>query len=287
MPELPEVEIIKQSLLNEVKNQKINKVSVFNRNLRYKIEDKFEKFFKKKKILNISRISKYIIFHLLNEKYCILHLGMSGTLHLLKKDDLNKSTNLSFYSSKYLPKNHNHVEFYFSKFKLVYNDPRRFGYFKLIKSNNELNNFFKPLYPEALSGEFNSFYIKEKLKNKTKNIKNFLLDQNFVSGVGNIYASEILYHCKINPKKKGGKLIQNDIKKIAKYTKKILFQAIKKGGSTIRDFKNIKGLHGNYQKEFKVYNRENYKCLRLGCNGLIKKIIINNRSTFYCNNCQK
>ncbi len=287
MPELPEVEIVKRSLLNKVKNQKISKVNVYNRNLRFKVENEFEKFTKNQKIINVSRKSKYIIFHFTNQKYIVVHLGMSGTLHLLNKDGSNKFTNLSFYSSKFLPKNHNHIEFYFSKFKLVYNDPRRFGYFKLIKSKDELNDFFKPFYPEALDNKFNILYIKKKLKNKSKNIKNFLLDQNFVSGIGNIYASEILYYCKINPKKKGGKLNLNDMNNIVKFTKIILKKAIRKGGSTIRDFKNTKGLHGNYQKEFRVYNRADLKCPRSKCIGFIKKIIINNRSTFYCHKCQK
>ena len=166
MPELPEVEIVKRSLLNKVKNQKISKVNVYNRNLRFKVENEFEKFTKNQKIINVSRKSKYIIFHFTNQKYIVVHLGMSGTLHLLNKDGSNKFTNLSFYSSKFLPKNHNHIEFYFSKFKLVYNDPRRFGYFKLIKSKDELNDFFKPFYPEALDNKFNILYIKKKLKNK-------------------------------------------------------------------------------------------------------------------------
>tara|TARA_Y100000590_G_scaffold413724_1_gene509857 strand:- start:352 stop:1215 length:864 start_codon:yes stop_codon:yes gene_type:complete len=287
MPELPEVEIVKRSLLNKVKNQKINKVNVFNRKLRYRIEQEFEKFLKNKKVLNISRKSKYIVFHFINQKYCILHLGMSGTLHYIKKNKFKKITNLSFYSSKFLPKNHNHVEIYFNKFKLIYNDPRRFGYFKLIKSKNELNAFFKPFFPEALDNKFNIFYLKENLKCKKKNIKNFLLDQNFVSGIGNIYANEILYYCKINPKTKGEKLKIYDMKNIVKFTKTILKNAIKKGGSTIKNFKNTKGIKGNYQKEFKVYNRENLNCSRSKCSGLIKKIIINNRSTFYCKKCQK
>ena len=287
MPELPEVEIVKQSLLNEVKNQKINKVNVFNRNLRYKIQKGFEDFFKNQKILNISRRSKFIIFHFKNKNYCILHLGMSGTLHLLKNDYPSNSTNLSFYQSKLLPKKHNHVVFYFFKFKLVYNDPRRFGFFKLIDSKYKLDNFFKPFFPEALDKKFNLDYIKNKLKYKSKNIKNFLLDQKFVSGIGNIYASEILYYCKINPLKKGKNLNIKDIKNIIKYTKIVLKNAIKSGGSSIKDFKNTKGKSGNFQKEFKVYGRDNLKCLKKSCNGIIKKIDINNRSTFYCNNCQK
>ena len=273
--------------MSKVKNQKISKVGVFNRSLRYRIEDRFEDFLKNQKILNITRKSKFIILHFLNDNYCIIHLGMTGTLHLLDNKNPNKNTNLSFYHSKILPKKHNHIEFNFSKFSLVYNDPRRFGFFKLIKSKYELDSFFKPFYPEALDSGFNLNYLKKKLKNKSKNIKNFLLDQNFVSGIGNIYASEILYYCKLNPLKKGKNLNIKNMKRIVKYTHFVLIKAIKKGGSTIKDFKNAKGSIGNFQKEFKVYERKNLKCLRKNCDGIIKKININNRSTFYCNNCQK
>ncbi len=162
MPELPEVEIVKQSLEKRVLLQKINKVIVRNGNLRFKIEKNFKNILKNRKILNISRISKYLIIHFDNEKYCILHLGMSGTLHLVKKNLKNKFTNLSFYKSKILPIKHNHVEIIFSKFKIVYNDPRRFGFFKIINSKKELNFFFKPFKPEALDGCFNFKYLKKK-----------------------------------------------------------------------------------------------------------------------------
>ena len=170
MPELPEVEIVKQSLIKKVRSHKINKVRVFNRNLRFKLENGFEKFFKNQKILDISRKSKYIIFHFQKEKYCLLHLGMSGTLHLINKRKY-KFTNLSFYHSKYLPNKHNHVEFYISNFKVVYNDPRRFGFFKLIKSKKELDNYFQPIEPEALDKKFNINYLNKKLKNKKKILK--------------------------------------------------------------------------------------------------------------------
>ena len=102
MPELPEVEIVKRSLLNKVKNQKISKVGVFNRNLRYRIDDRFEDFLKNQKILNITRKSKFIILHFVNDNYCIIHLGMTGTLHLVDNKNRNKNTNLSFYHSKFL-----------------------------------------------------------------------------------------------------------------------------------------------------------------------------------------
>ena len=113
------------------------------------------------------------------------------------------------------------------------------------------------------------------------------MDQKFVSGIGNIYASEVLFHCKINPFKKAKNLRKLDIKKIEHFSKLILNKAIKKGGSSIRNFKNVLGQNGNYQNEFKVYQRANLKCLNKDCLGKIKKKVISKRSTFFCNRCQK
>ena len=126
MPELPEVEIVKQSLIKNIKSQKILKVIVRNRNLRFRIPNNFKSILKKKKIVNIKRFSKYIIIELSNKIYCILHLGMSGTLHIVKQKNKNLITNSSFYHSPFLPKKHNHVELIFKKLRLIYNDPRRF-----------------------------------------------------------------------------------------------------------------------------------------------------------------
>ena len=125
------------------------------------------------------------------------------------------------------------------------------------------------------------------LKEKKKNIKNFLLDQKFVSGIGNIYASEILFLSKIHPNKKVYLLTKKECKKLIINSKKILLNAIKKGGSSIRDFKNASGKKGNFQKDFKVYEREGLSCKRFKCNEIIKKKTISNRSTFFCNSCQK
>ena len=134
---------------------------------------------------------------------------------------------------------------------------------------------------------FDLKYLLKYFLNKKKDIKSFLLDQNFVSGIGNIYANEILFLSKINPTSHAMKLSKGDCKKIITYSKKTLNKAIKKGGSSIRNFKNISGQSGNFQKEFKVYQRENLNCLRSKCEGKIKKIFISNRSTFFCNTCQK
>ena len=286
MPELPEVEIVKQSLVKKIKFKKIQKVLVRNRNLRFKIEPNFEKKINKKKIKKITRLSKYLIIHFTDYTYCLIHLGMSGTIHLLEKNRKNYNTNTSFYSFEKLPKKHNHIEINFHKIKVIYNDPRRFGFIKFFENKNDLSYFFKDLGPEPFSNSFDINYIHKKFKDKNKNIKNFLLDQKFVSGIGNIYASEILFLCKINPSKKAKDLSKEDCKKIIYFSKYVLKQSIKKGGSSIRDFKNTEGNSGNFQKEFRVYQRENLNCFKKGCNGIIKKKNITNRSTFFCDTCQ-
>ena len=186
-----------------------------------------------------------------------------------------------------MPKKHNHIKIKFSNFTIFYNDPRRFGFFKLLSNKKELKKYFQRFGPEANSSKFNFKYIKHKFVNKKKNIKNYLLDQNFVSGIGNIYANEILFYAKINPQKYGYEINETDIKKIVKYSKIVLNLAIKYGGSSIRDFKDTKGSSGSFQKEFKIYGREGKNCSRNNCKNKILKIFQNNRSTFFCKSCQK
>jgi len=286
MPELPEVEIIRQSLDKKIKQKKVKKVIIRNRNLRLKIPLYFATFLEGQKIINVKRFSKYIILYLSNKSYCILHLGMSGTVHIISKRKENSITNTSFYSSPILPKLHNHVEIIFENLKVIYNDPRRFGFFQIIKNLHLLKKKFANLGPEPFQSEFNLEYISSFFKGKKKNIKNFLLDQNFVSGIGNIYASEILFLSKINPIREAHLIQKEECKKLMINSRKVLISAIKKGGSSIKDFKNTSGNKGNFQKNFKVYERNGLNCKRFNCNGIIQKKTISNRSTFFCNICQ-
>jgi len=286
MPELPEVEIVRQSLEKKVKDKIIQKVLVKNRNLRFKIHSKFKGHLHKKKIKKVYRFSKYLILEFEDTSGFIIHLGMSGTIHLIDLNKKNTFTNTSFYHSPTLPKKHNHVEIQFDKIKLIYNDPRRFGYLLTFNNKIELKKKFSHFGPEPFFNSFNVEYITKYFKKKEKNIKNFLLDQKFVSGIGNIYASEILFISKINPFKKVKNLTKDECKKILLNSKLVLKKAIRKGGSSIKNFKNINGKLGNFQKDFKVYQRENLKCIKFKCKGIIEKKIISNRSTFFCNYCQ-
>ena len=287
MPELPEVEVVRQSLAKNFIGKKIKKVLVRNRKLRFKLNTSFEKELKNKSINKIHRFSKYLIMELNDKKFCIIHLGMSGTIHVVKKNNKKFFTNTSFYNSPNLPTKHNHIEFEFENSKLIYNDPRRFGFFQMIKDQKQLKDRFKFYGPEPFDKKFDLKYVINYFKNKNKDIKNYLLDQKFVSGIGNIYASEILYLSKINPLTSVNDLNRTQCKKIIINSKKILSNAIIKGGSTIRDFKNTFGSSGKFQKEFKVYGREKLKCKRFNCEGTIDKIVQANRSTFLCKICQK
>ena len=287
MPELPEVEIVRQSLNKKIKQKKVKKVIIRNRNLRLKIPSKFNSYFFNKKIIRVGRFSKYLIIYLPKDNYCLIHLGMSGTIHIVNNKSVNKYTNTSFYNSPFLPKKHNHVELVFENFKIIYNDPRRFGFFQLIKSSSDLIKRFNHLGPEPFDKNFNLNYVYNFFKGKNKDIKNFLLDQKFVSGIGNIYASEILFLSKVNPFKKAKFLSKKECQRIIINSRKILLKAIGMGGSSIRDFKDTLGLKGGFQNEFKVYQQEGIECKNVGCSDLIRKKIISNRSTFFCYSCQK
>ena len=287
MPELPEVEIIKQSLKKKIIYQRILGVTVRNRNLRFKLDKFFAKKINKKKIINVERQAKYLIIYLNGDFSILVHFGMSGTLHLVNKEKKQSYTNLSFYHSINLPKKHNHIELNFKNFKIIYNDPRRFGFFKIFKSKIDIENYLKKNGPEPLNKKFNFKYLFKNIKHRTKNIKTILLDQKIISGIGNIYANEILFYCKINPLKPGNKLKLEEYKKISLNSKKVLRKAIMLGGSSIKNFKSTEGKTGNFQNQFKVYDKENRNCPNIICNSKIMKIFISNRSTFYCKNCQK
>ena len=138
MPELPEVEVVRKSLNRKIKNKEIKKVLVKNKNLRFKVPSDFKNFLKNKKVINVNRFSKYLILCLNNKSYCLIHLGMSGTIHLLNIKEKNIITNTSFYNSPLLPNKHNHIEIFFKDLKLIYNDPRRFGFFQILNNEDQL-----------------------------------------------------------------------------------------------------------------------------------------------------
>jgi len=287
MPELPEIEIVKRSLFKMINKAKIIDIKISNKNLRYKIPYDFYQKLIGKRILSISRRSKYLIFSF-GQKILLIHLGMTGKFLLMRNFD-NTLFKTSFYYDLNILKKHNHIYFTLSNgFILIYNDVRRFGFFKLYDNNN-LNKipFLNKLGLEPFNKKFNSIYFNNFCKSRKKNIKNLLMDQTFVSGLGNIYVNEILFKSKIHPLRSSKNLKIKEIKRIILNIRKILSFSISKGGSSIRDFKNTSGKSGQFQQFFHVYEKENTNCSRISCTGKIKKISISNRSTFYCTKCQR
>ena len=287
MPELPEVEVVKKSLERKLKNLTIKKVFINNNKLRYKIDKKELSKIEGLKIISVKRRAKYLLINLDQNLTILAHLGMTGKFFILDKKKRHKTS--FYYELKKKDSKHDHLIFFLNKkFKLIYNDVRKFGFIKLFESRNIYEcNHLKFLGPEPLSKNFNKEYINNYLLNKKIKIKDLLMNQKFIAGLGNIYCNEILFLCKINPNKIVKKINKQESSKMVMFTKKILKKSILQGGSTISDFASTEGEIGTFQQTFNVYNREKSKCKTRKCVGVIKKRSISGRSSFFCPRCQK
>ena len=288
MPELPEVEVVKRSLKKKIENLTVSKVYIINNKLRYKINANSLKLILGKKLISIKRRSKYLLFNFTKMITMIVHLGMTGKFFILDKNNLRHKTSF-YYDLNIKDEKHNHMIITFkNNIKLIYNDVRKFGFIK-IESTEKIkkNKHLKLLGVEPLSENFNYKYFKNYLNFKKRLIKDIMMDQKFIAGLGNIYVNEILFSSGINPMKKVKLIKSSEIKKIIENTVKILKRSIKKGGSSIKNFNDTKGKSGKFQQEFNVYGRKDEKCLKFNCNGIIRKTEVSSRATFYCQSCQK
>ena len=289
MPELPEVEVVKRSLKKKIQNLIIKKVKINDGNLRYKVDKVEISKLIGKRVKKISRRSKFLIFEFDQDKLMLVHLGMTGKFFFVNQN--KKKFKTSFYYDLDLKKDfkHDRVIFIFkNNQKLIYNDMRKFGFIKLLNSKKYNKNLhIKNLGPEPLNKNFNTIYLKRYVSGRNRKIKNVLMDQKCVSGLGNIYVNEILFLSGIRPFRKVAKLKDFEINKIIKSTKKILKKSIKLGGSSIKDFSSGDGKKGKYQFFFHVYGRKGKKCSNVDCNSRVLKTVISNRSSFFCKSCQK
>ncbi len=273
MPELPEVETVCKGLRKEVLGSKITSAKNNRPNLRIPFPRNL-KSLKGSKIISVIRRAKYILINLDNNKTLVIHLGMSGKFTITKN---------------YEPVKHDHMVITLDKgIKLVLNDVRRFGLVALSNTDNlEEHKLFKHLGIEPIEKEFNAGYLFKKLKNKKIAIKLAIMDQKVVVGVGNIYACEALYDSGINPKRSANNIKKDELKKLVASIKKILKQALKAGGSSLRDYVQADGTLGYFQNMTKVYGREGQKCKKCNCRSGVKRITQGGRSTFYCTKKQK
>ncbi len=289
MPELPEVEVVKRSLEKKILNLIIRKVKINDENLRYKVNKEEILKLPGKRIEKIIRRSKFLIFEFQKNIFMLAHLGMTGKFFFI--DQKNKKFKTSFYYNldHIKDQKYDRVIFYLQNSqKLIYNDVRKFGFIKLYnqKKYEDIKHLIN-LGPEPLKKDFNFEYFKNYISRRKRTIKDILMDQKFVSGLGNIYVNEILFSSGIKPIRKVSKLKDQEIKKIIKNTKKILLNAIRLGGSSIKNFSSDDGKQGLFQQHFKVYARKGEKCSNTDCNEIIIRSIIGNRASFFCKSCQK
>ncbi|MDA7705095.1 bifunctional DNA-formamidopyrimidine glycosylase/DNA-(apurinic or apyrimidinic site) lyase [Rickettsiales bacterium] len=274
MPELPEVETVCRGLQDNIINKKIINTQISDKNLRFPYPKNFTTDLNNSKIINISRRARYILIELDNGRVLLIHLGMTGKLNFYNNYDNNHQK-------------HDHIIIKFSdNSSLKYNDARRFGFADLFFLDQQKDHkMLKHLAIEPLSDDFNAKYLQEKLKNKSMNIKNIMMDNKIVVGVGNIYINESLFLSKISPLRSANKVKLVELKTLIINIKNILQRAIDKGGSTLRDYKKLNGDIGNFQFDFKIYAREGKECVE--CGNIIKRIKQNGRSSFFCDKCQK
>jgi formamidopyrimidine-DNA glycosylase len=270
MPELPEIETIRSGLQNLV-GRKVKKIFRSDKKLRIASSLDLQGL-NGLEILEINRRARYLILNFSKEKSLILHLGMSGKVTLQQKFQQLK---------------HDHfVIFFDDDSHLIFNDARRFGFIDLVATKDlENHQFLKKLGVEPLANDFDFLHLQKKLQRKKMNIKTAMMNNEIVVGVGNIYINESLFDSGISPLREASSLTENELKKLISSIKKILKNAIKLGGSSISDYVNSNGDYGNFQNTFRVYGRAKEKCLQ--CKNLVKKIVQNGRSSFYCDSCQK
>ncbi|MHC4872535.1 MAG: bifunctional DNA-formamidopyrimidine glycosylase/DNA-(apurinic or apyrimidinic site) lyase [Planctomycetota bacterium] len=275
MPELPEVETITRQLKVNIIGKTVSDVKAFTNTLRKPVNLKaLKQTACKKKIKDIRRRAKFIIIDFPGNKGILIHLGMTGSMRVCKKsEEILKHDRVSFSLGKI--------------YELRFNDIRKFGLvesFGLTKDEvypEQLQKFG----PEPLSGNFNGEYLFKISRKRNTPIKNFIMDQRYVVGVGNIYASEALFLSHIRPAKKTALLTRKECGTLVKEIKNILKLAIKWGGTTISDYKAVDGSAGKFVQQLKVYGRAKEKCTR--CKGVIKRTVIQGRSSFHCPGCQK
>ena len=273
MPELPEVETTLRGIKPHLHKAVISKLVVRNRFLRWPVPDKQLLKLVNQRIDSIERRAKYLLFGT-QVGTILLHLGMSGSLRVLKKD--------------IPPGKHDHIDIELNGFKILrYNDPRRFGCCLLIKPCEEISQhkLLVSLGPEPLSDAFTAEHLYKLSRNRKMPIKNFIMDGNIVVGVGNIYASESLFMAGIRPTVAAGRISRVRYQRLALEIQQVLSKAIDAGGTTLSDFSQVDGKPGYFKQELKVYGRDGGPCFR--CDTKIKSMIIGQRNTFYCRSCQK
>ena len=301
MPELPEVETVRRGLQPVMEGARIVRAEVRRKDLRFAFQKDFAARLTGQTVTGLGRRAKYLMADLGSGDVLLMHLGMSGSFRVVK--DGEREAPGKFHHPRGKDDAHDHVVFHMSSgAAVIFNDPRRFGYMKIIARRAlQQEPLLKGLGPEPLGNEFDAAMLARACAGKKTSLKAALLDQRVVAGLGNIYVCEALYRAHLSPRRLAATLATkagqrkgvargeptDHAKRLLHAIHAVLNQAIKAGGSSLRDHRQTSGELGYFQHSFQVYDREGEKCRTEGCGGIVRRFTQNGRSTFWCPTCQK
>ena len=292
MPELPEVETVRRGLAPAMEGVVIEKACVNRPDLRWPFPENMADRLTGKRVDRLRRRSKYILADLDSGETLLVHLGMSGRM-IVSGDPENAALARQmpgqFVHAHPAPEKHDHVVFHMvNGARITFNDPRRFGVMDLMDTATaDAHKLLAVLGPEPLGNDFHETHLIDAFSGRNSPVKSVLLDQKTVAGLGNIYVCEALFRAKIHPARKAALISNHRIGSLVPIIRDVLSEAIKAGGSSLRDFRQADGELGYFQHSFDVYGREGEACKTAGCGHDIRRIVQSGRSSFYCAQCQR
>ncbi len=283
MPELPEVETVMRGLTPAMQGAVIAQADVNRPDLRWPFPPQMAERLTGQQVIQLRRRSKYILADLASGESLLIHLGMSGRM-LVSGDPLGQFTHDHPAAEK-----HDHVVFHMNNgARITFNDPRRFGAMDLMQTATAAHHkLLASLGPEPLGNDFHEAHLIAAFRGRNTPVKSALLDQRLIAGLGNIYVCEALYRARIHPARKAGRISEARVAALVPIIRQVLADAIKAGGSSLRDFRQADGELGYFQHSFDVYGREGEPCRTADCGHVIRRIVQSGRSSFYCSQCQR
>ena len=270
MPELPEVETSRRGIEPYLRDERIDGIVIRDKRLRWPVRADVTRQLTGQTITSVSRRAKYLLINTTNGS-AMIHLGMSGSVYIVDRDTPAGV--------------HEHFDFNLGSGKaLRYRDPRRFGSLHWSRDPAQ-HKLIRSLGPEPLGAEFSGEYLWQRSRGRRVNVKQFIMNANIVVGVGNIYASEALFLAGINPHRAAGRIALQRYLRLADVIRQVLQQAIRAGGTTLRDFYGGDGEAGYFQQQLLVYGRDMEPCTQ--CGQALRAVVLGQRSTFYCTHCQR
>ena len=293
MPELPEVETVRRGLQPAMEGAKIVHAEARRKDLRFPFQKDFVTRLEGQTVTGLGRRAKYLLADLASGDVLLMHLGMSGSFRVIREN--GEKTPGDFHHPRAEDRAHDHIVFHMSSgARIAFNDPRRFGLMLLVPRTELADHpLMKAIGPEPLGNEFDAAMLAAACRGKKTSLKAALSDQKVVAGLGNIYVCEALHRARLSPKRQASTIATRAGAPTARAEvlvgaiKAVLQDAIKAGGSSLRDHRQTDGELGYFQHHFRVYDREGAPCVTPGCKGTVKRIVQTGRSTYFCPVCQK